>query len=542
MKSRESARGILWPALAMAALTALAPCALAIQADGVELGTGGAYDGMVRILRGAGGQMMFQDCEVTSAVALTSLTRSVSAATHGGLSGLGNDDHPQYLTGGRHGQDHASADFNSTMPVVADVDGNTTLGAHLNDGDIHLNRTTQTVVSGDWIFSGAPRIWNGVDFSASGGAGQAQLQFHNGMSLLAGNGEMVSITSDSGAATVTVNAGMAPVNYQHWAQNGIPALFVNGSDGRIAAGSNEPASAGFRFKAQSDTMGSRPFWLSSYSQDWPWSFTPLIMSHTMGTERFPQPPTGLISNSFLIFQCHNGANLVTTAYIDAVVAGYTLGEPNLPGSVRIWTRRVGAESPQLRINVDSTGQCGFYSDPDIIPITCGNGAFLSVDGYWTDASNRERKTRVTAMDEKAAWDLLDRIAPVEFEFRKAKTQWRLPDGRLVDSLASEIARKESEIRADAKTRPSDRAQARALAEQFIQTHAETTRTLLQEGTGLKRRGFIAEDLPAELSHGQAGVSAIEIATHGIAALKEAKRRILELEERLKALEQKMNAK
>ena len=55
-------------------------------------------------------------------MSLTSLTQGAASA-HSGLLGLDGDDHTQYLTTGRHWSTHG-ADFNSSLTVPADVDGN----------------------------------------------------------------------------------------------------------------------------------------------------------------------------------------------------------------------------------------------------------------------------------------------------------------------------------------------------------------------------------------------------------------------------------
>ena len=67
----------------------------ALQAERVELGEGGAYDGTVLLERNASDRLTLTDSEVTSPVTLGQLL--YNSQTHGELLGLGQDDHPQYL-------------------------------------------------------------------------------------------------------------------------------------------------------------------------------------------------------------------------------------------------------------------------------------------------------------------------------------------------------------------------------------------------------------------------------------------------------------
>jgi len=64
--------------------------------------------------------------------------------------------------------------------------------------------------------------------------------------------------------------------------------------------------------------------------------------------------------------------------------------------------------------------------------------------------------------------------------------------------------------------------------------AEEVTVWTEEGSGECHRGFIAEDVPAPLTRGD-GIAALDIAANNTAALKEAKRRIMELERQLAAL-------
>jgi hypothetical protein len=160
------------------AVLAAAP-ALALKTADVELGLDGVYDDQVHVRRSSAGALTFQDTQVTSAVSLLSLTQLTGA--HGSLTGLSGDDHSQYLNTARHGAAH-TADFNSSLSLPADADGNTLLGQHVTDADIHLNRNQVVEVPANWRFTGTPQIWKDLSFSALGAAGNATLTFEAGAS------------------------------------------------------------------------------------------------------------------------------------------------------------------------------------------------------------------------------------------------------------------------------------------------------------------------------------------------------------------------
>jgi hypothetical protein len=101
--------------------------------------------------------------------------------------------------------------------------------------------------------------------------------------------------------------------------------------------------------------------------------------------------------------------------------------------------------------------------------------------------------------------LLDLLQPVDFEYRKMETQFKLKDGSVVREL------------------PADPNEV-----------AEEVTVWTDEGSGECHRGFIAEAVPAPLTRGD-GIAALDIAANNTAALKEAKRRIMELERQMAAL-------
>ena len=144
-----------------------------LQTQRVEIGSAAGYDGTVAITRDATGRMIFHDNE-TGTTTLGAML--FSSQTHGGLLGLGNDDHPQYLNIARHGAAH-TADFNSALAVNPDLNANATLGAHLLDQAIHLKRAAAETIAGNWIFTGLPECRAGLRLSNGGVAGNVGLLF-----------------------------------------------------------------------------------------------------------------------------------------------------------------------------------------------------------------------------------------------------------------------------------------------------------------------------------------------------------------------------
>jgi hypothetical protein len=166
----------LLPFLIFFMLTGSLPC-LAIQTNEVEIGRDSIYDGTVLIRRDAAGAMVFQDNQVSTPVALLSLVQS--KGDHGELAGLTSDDHPQYLDETRHEAAHGAAQ-NSALPVAPDIAGNTTLGGHLGDADIHPNRTETVEITAPWRFVAPPLFWSAIHLSRDGGAGDASIFLEDG--------------------------------------------------------------------------------------------------------------------------------------------------------------------------------------------------------------------------------------------------------------------------------------------------------------------------------------------------------------------------
>ncbi|MCX6999259.1 MAG: hypothetical protein NT106_03025, partial [Candidatus Sumerlaeota bacterium] len=158
----------------------LAPgMAPALKTNQVEFGKDGAYDGHVTISRDVSGNMLFKDDSLTSPIALATIAHGVR--NHGELTGLGNDDHTQYLNTGRHGTAHTAA-FNNNLPIGPDVINNTTIGQHVQDSDIHISRSLGEMIVGPWKFDVLQEFRGNIKLSQHGLPGKMDIYFEDGES------------------------------------------------------------------------------------------------------------------------------------------------------------------------------------------------------------------------------------------------------------------------------------------------------------------------------------------------------------------------
>ena len=158
----------------------LAPgMAPALKTNQVEFGKDGAYDGHVIISRDVSGNMVFKDDFLTSPIALATIAHGVR--DHGELTGLGSDDHTQYLNTGRHGAVHTAA-FNNNLPIGPDVINNTTIGQHVQDGDIHISRSLGEMIVGPWKFDVLQEFRGNIKLSQHGLPGKMDIYFEDGES------------------------------------------------------------------------------------------------------------------------------------------------------------------------------------------------------------------------------------------------------------------------------------------------------------------------------------------------------------------------
>jgi hypothetical protein len=644
----KRARKSSWFAVC-AALAALVPAtAFALQTNDVELGYSSVYDGQVRIQRNAGGQMTFRDAEITSPVLLSTLTEGVSV--HGALTGLSADDHPQYLTDPRHSTAHGS-DFNSSLTIPSDVAGNTNLGDHVTDSDIHLPRGETVEVTGDWRFSGMPQVWDGMNFSQNGAAGNVSLSFEAGADDAAiqwdqsenrfklNRGLRASSDFESGgdgtfAGDLAVGGSIygdpaSPPNraeYMHLAMNdnaassaltdetghfhqtlldpgGDPntdahttasldgttmgtmgrALAFDGVDDRveIPASDVDPVlgagadftiafwakqapvtggntkyfiynvsagvSTGMRFTYGSSGVASwrlyyagnvSPYLYPGYTANNTWQHHALTRREGIVTvyrnggvsstwsSAFSNGSLGdgrvmdLIGGSVSSGRCKCVVDDFRI-YAEALSAGEIAALHNsgngTASSARFVTELDGAAS------VDQLALDGAFTT-SAARLQVSEGAYCDGNS-WFNVSTRASKTGVAPVSVIKEWNTIDGVEVVEFAYRKRNPylgQWLDPSGRPLPADSPVLQALLQEKGAETLTAQGCRIDGRKF---------------LDEPEARRRLGFVAEDLrrtDPRLSQGD-GVAAIEIAAFNTAVLKEAKRRILELENELSSL-------
>lgn len=138
----------------------------ALETTNIQLRQGTTNDGAVIIYRDNDGNLMFEDT-YTDPTSLSLLRQS--ATSHAALTGLDLDSHTQYLNTTRHSSSHDSP-FNLSLPISADTNGNTTLGSHVEDEEIHPNLMTDTAIAGTWDFTNGVNINSGkivIDINSS---------------------------------------------------------------------------------------------------------------------------------------------------------------------------------------------------------------------------------------------------------------------------------------------------------------------------------------------------------------------------------------
>ena len=136
-----NARVIATLILLVSAIASMAP---ALDTTRIDFREGQESDGEVAVFRSEG-RLYFDDETTTVPLALEALAGPASA--HAELSGLDADDHPHYQTASRHTAAHDAA-LNAALPIPEDLGGNDTLGGHVGDARIHLDREAAESISG----------------------------------------------------------------------------------------------------------------------------------------------------------------------------------------------------------------------------------------------------------------------------------------------------------------------------------------------------------------------------------------------------------
>ncbi|MEO8376250.1 MAG: hypothetical protein ABI579_01155, partial [Candidatus Sumerlaeota bacterium] len=173
--------------------------AIAIDTQSVELRSGSTNDGQVSLTRDEDGNLFFDDA-FTTPVSLSDLRNAVT--DHGALSGLSDDDHTQYLNTTRHNAVH-DATFDNALPISGEVNANQSLGEHVADGGIHLNRAASEEVTGVWTFT------NGLQVSGGNGS-LGESQYGTDMAIGFADGiERAELTYHTSASRFIFNRDVA---------------------------------------------------------------------------------------------------------------------------------------------------------------------------------------------------------------------------------------------------------------------------------------------------------------------------------------------
>jgi hypothetical protein len=161
-------------------------------------------------------------------------------------------------------------------------------------------------------------------------------------------------------------------------------------------------------------------------------------------------------------------------------------------------------------------------------------SYLGADGIWHVTSTRAAKTNIKDLSTLDAWAQLDRLTPVEFEYRKSKTLIRAKDGR---EISYDDAVIEAQRMARSHLQEGQKMSQELVSESLAEiTSGDAYNVWTDEPSGLKTQGFIAEDLPdniAAADHKSYAPALVTVAN--TAALKEAKRRIEAQEKEIETL-------
>ena len=332
---------------------------------------------------------------------------------------------------------------------------------------------------------------NGTGWTPKGGLVSALAQSGDGLYASSPYGTTDPLGTSSFGFSIPANATIAgvEVSYRIWGGSpGGPACFRLHLSGSLIGSEKEitiPTSW------ESGTLGS--------STDlWGASLTPAIINDSaFGVKTwmsYPPPPIYYKVDyiSVKIYYTTGGQWMAGSLYWD--------------GSWRLANSVTSLYSNTKLLMMPNTGnlRIGSGTAPSY-PLHMASNARCTVGGIWEDGSSRLHKLNIAPVPAASAWELLDLLQPVDFEYRKTETQFKLKDGSVV------------------REQPADPNEV-----------AEEVTVWTEEGSGECHRGFIAEEVPAPLTRGD-GIAALDIAANNTAALKEAKRRIMELERQLAAL-------
>jgi hypothetical protein len=235
-------------------------------------------------------------------------------------------------------------------------------------------------------------------------------------------------------------------------------------------------------------------------------------------------------------QGYDGSAWTKGALWYAMVDG-TPGAGDMPGKLVFATTPDGGYDSIARMTIKSSGRVGINTtapnyqlevsgDINAIGYVRSNGTILT--------SSRGFKRNITPVpaigtysfggsldvrQRNGAWDLLDGLNVVDFEYKKCEKRWLMPDGRIAKSY-------------DEATSTVTRVVGGRTVQEVLQPDELGGKEYMEwvdEGSGDVHRGFIAEEVPDEFTTDHKSVIISDVVANNTGALKEAKRRILELE-------------
>ncbi len=138
-----------------------------------------------------------------------------------------------------------------------------------------------------------------------------------------------------------------------------------------------------------------------------WDYVPEARLHLFGSDNIAHGKNACVA---ITNYATNGGSW----YLRAGATGTSTG----PGAFSI------ANSSSYRLVIDSTGNVGIGTTNPVYPLQLGNGAYCSVGGTWTNASDRDLKTEFTPVDGQALLDQLSALPITEWRYKADSTDIR----------------------------------------------------------------------------------------------------------------------
>jgi hypothetical protein len=437
--------------------------------------------------------------------------------------------------------------INNTSPAEAlDVTGSIKTSSNLTLGSTGLLKqgsTTRLDGSGNGIFA---------NLTASGNVCVGSSSSVAPLTFGASTGDKVSLAGSSGSyygiGVQTNETQFYMPSSAHFSFNKGGAYQTSGSneimritgDGKVCIGATSPDSAAvldMRGPLIVQNAGASNYaWgkVYKFSNDEDYPVFALGKSYGSSFGSYSAVSDGK-HLAMLRFDGSNGSDMAQAAKIRVLVDG-TPGSTYVPSRLMLDTATNSA-APATRMTIKSSGNVGIgLTDPQY-PLHVAGEIYATgiVSGSdIEDRSSRDFKRNIRPVPASGAyllspgltrgwrtgaWDLLDRLTVVDYELRKCEKRWRMPDGRIVKSYDEAT----STVVCNREGQP---------VTEILQPDELGAKEFFEwtdEGSGEVHRGFIAEDVPDEFTRDHKSVSVSDMTANNTAALKEAKRRILELE-------------